>query len=38
LPSQNQWEEVYEEIKAAEMALFDTLVTGAALEEHMESE
>jgi len=31
------WEEVYEQIKAREMATLDSLVNGAALEQHMET-
>ena len=38
LPSEQEskWEDVYEEIRAREMAILDTLVDGRALEEHME--
>ncbi|KAJ9526404.1 hypothetical protein QJQ45_009880, partial [Haematococcus lacustris] len=32
-----RWEDVYEEVKAREMAVFDSLVNGTALEEHMET-
>ncbi len=32
----SSWPEVYESIKAREMAVLDNLVGGAALEEHME--
>jgi hypothetical protein len=31
------FEEVYEEIKAAELAILDRLVSGEALEQHMET-
>lgn len=31
-----EWEGVYEEIKAAELAILETLVDGRALEQHME--
>jgi hypothetical protein len=36
VPSPQRWEEVYEEVRAQEMAILETLITGAALEEHME--
>ncbi len=35
-PQKRTWEEVYEEIKSAELAILDTLVSGEALEQHME--
>lgn len=34
---EKRWEDVYEEIKASEMLIFDSLVSGQALEEHMET-
>jgi hypothetical protein len=30
------WEDIYEEIKSAELAILDSLLDGSALEQHME--